>query len=128
MKKVIADTNAFLRFLLNDVPSQKNKFEELLKLAKNSKITLIIPQILIFELDFILDKYYNFSKEEIVDKLWSIIGTPYLKVQDSDIFQDALLLYSKSNFSLVDCFLYSDVKKERAELFTFDKNLQKLLE
>lgn len=41
MKLVVADTNAFLRFLLNDIPQQVKKFEEILKKAKNLKLYLL---------------------------------------------------------------------------------------
>lgn len=128
MKILFVDANAFLRFLLNDIPKQKKEFEKLLNQAKRSKIKLIIPQIVIFEINFILEKYYGFKKEEIIDKLQVIVETPYLQISDAGIFRDSLKLYSKSNLSLVDCFIYCSARDSRAELFTFDKNLQKLSE
>ena len=125
MKLVVADTNVFLRFLLNDIPSQVKKFEKLLRQAKKSEIILIVPQIIIFELNFILDKYYHLPKYEIINKLQSILRTPYFKIQDIEIFRNAIKLYSKSNLSLADCFIYYSSKGWEAELFTFDKDLQK---
>ena len=126
MKLVVADTNAFLRFLLDDIPEQVKKFEKILKQAQKSEITLVVPQIIIFELNFILSKYYLFEKQNVIEKLQSIIKTPYFKIQDIEIFREAMNLYSKSEVSLADCFIYYCSQAWKADLFTFDKNLEKI--
>ena len=126
MKAVVADTNAFLRFLLNDIPEQVQKTERLFEKAKKSEIVLIIPQIVIFELHFTLKTFYNFPKLEITRSLKSITQIPYLQIQDRTIFKAALELYAKSNVSLADCFILSYAREKKGELFTFDENLKKL--
>ena len=126
MKLVVADTNAFLRFLLNDIPDQVKRFEKILKQAQKSEITIIVPQIVIFELNFTLSKYYLFPKQIVTEKLQSIIKTPYFKIQDVEIFREALELYSKSDLSLADCFVYYYSAAWKANLFTFDRKLSKL--
>jgi uncharacterized protein len=126
MRTIFVDANAFLRFLLNDIPEQKKEFEKLLNLAKASKIKLNVPQIIIFEINFSLQKYYKFSKSEVVDKLQTIIETPYLRIQDGEALRDAVILYSQNDLSLTDCFLYIKAKEKDAELFTFDKVLKAL--
>jgi len=114
------------RFLLNDVPAQANQVKQLFIKAKSKNIEIITPQIVIFEIEFGLEKYYRFSKAEIVDKLSVILTTPYLKIQDAPIFQDALQLFSAHNLDFVDCFILCQAKSTKATLITFDKALQKL--
>ena len=127
MKQLVVDTNAFLRFLLDDIPEQKNAFEKLLKQAKKSEIVIYVPQIIIFELHFILDKYYHFTKEEIIDKLKPIVSVSYLQVEKKEVFLSALTMYTgNTNVSFVDCFLVAQAKQLEADLFTFDEKLQKL--
>jgi len=123
-KKVIVDTNAFLRFLLNDIPEHKKEFERLLQKAKKSHIELVVPQIIIFEIHFILDSYYHFSKEEVIEKLKSLLAANYLFVESREVFDKALTLYSTQTLSLADCFLLATAEIEHAELFTFDKKLK----
>ena len=125
MKEYVVDTNAFLRFLHGDIPAQKRGVEILLKKAKQGEIKLFVPQIVIFELHFILDKYYHLSKEEIINKLKSIVSISYLQVQSKEVFLKALTMYSSSTTSLVDCFLRSTAETRSAFLFTFDKKLRK---
>ena len=126
MKQVTVDANVFLRLLLDDVPSQVKEAEKLLEQAKKSTINLHVDQIVIFEINFILDKYYHIPKSEIIDKLKSIVQTPYLEIQDREVFIMALKVFAKHNISLVDSFILAKCKTENWELFTFDKNLQKL--
>lgn len=126
MKSLLIDANVFLRFFLNDIPNQQKIAENLLQEAKNKKLNLIIPQIIIFEIEFILTKYYLFPKNEVIDRLLSIIGAHYLDVQDRDIFQIAIAFYRDKNISLVDCFLKAQSEETGIDIFTFDQNLAKL--
>lgn len=126
MRKVILDTNGFLRLLLNDIPEQADRVEHLIEKAKEEKIIILVPQIIIFEINFILQKYYLFERENIIDKLKSLVAAVYFQIESRDIFRKALLVYEEKNISLVDSFLLAKTQLENAELFTFDKDLDKL--
>lgn len=126
MKPVVIDTNALLRLLLNDIPKQADRVENLIHQAKKEKIRIIVPQIVLFEIDFILRKYYDFEKQEVIDKLKSLLSASYFVVESRNIFQNALNLYTENNISFSDCFLVSKAEAEKANLFTFDQKLKKL--
>lgn len=126
MKKIIVDANVFLRYLFNDIPEQKRVFEKLLQRAKKLEVALFVPQIIIFEIQFILDKYYHIEKKEVVDKLKSLVSSGYIQVENREAFLSALSLYANENVSFVDCFLIVKAKSEKAELFTFDQKAQKI--
>ncbi|MBI2334754.1 PIN domain-containing protein [Candidatus Daviesbacteria bacterium] len=128
MNRVVLDTNVFLRILLNDIPEQVKQAERILQQGKTGRRILIVPQAVIFEIAFALEKIYYFPKENIIDRLSSILSSGYFQIQDSDIFKDTIEIYKQKNLSLVDCFLYAFSLKNKAELFTFDKNLQKFKE
>lgn len=126
MRSIIIDTNGFLRALLNDIPEQAEKIKQLIKQAKKGQITIIVPQIVLFEIDFALEKYYKQNKQEVIEKLKSLLSASYFVIESRDIFQKALLFYSENNISFVDCFLLARAKLEEAELFTFDQELLSL--
>lgn len=126
MRSIIIDTNGFLRALLNDIPEQAEKIKQLIKQAKKGQITIIVPQIVLFEIDFALEKYYKQNKQEVIEKLKSLLSASYFVIESRDIFQKALLFYSENNISFVDCFLLARAKLEEAELFTFDQKLVSL--
>ena len=126
MKAVVVDTNAFLRLLLDDIPKQADLVKGLINQAKKEQIRIIIPQIVIFEIDFILRKYYSFEKQEVINKLKSLLSASYFEVESISVFRNALILYKENNVSFADCFLLAKAKVEEADLFTFDKKLKKL--
>lgn len=124
MKRLLLDTNALLRFFLDDIPKQKDIVEDILKQAQKRFVVVHVAQIVIFELNFVLDKYYNFPKQEIVRSLESLVSSDYIQVESQNIFLTALNIYSLTNLSFVDCFLISKSKEEKMDLFTFDQQLQ----
>lgn len=127
MNKIyIVDTNIILRFFLQDVVSQFNQAKKIFNEAKNGKIKLVIPQIVIFEINFALKKFYSLGKEDIIEKIEQLVSTAYLEVESRKLFLMAIELYKRKNISLVDCFLISKAEAEEADLFTFDQKLKKL--
>lgn len=126
MTQLIIDTNPFLRLILNDIPIQADEVERLIKKAKKGSVELLIPQIIVFEIEYALSKYYKFPKNQIIDKLNSIISAPYFSIQDRDIFKGAIKIYQEKNLSLVDCFLITKSQDLGTPIFTFDKKLNNL--
>lgn len=126
MNQYIVDANAFLRLFLNDIPNQADQVEDLFEKAKGGKAELLVLQITVFEILFALDKYYHFPKQNIIEKLKSIISSSYLKVQNREIFKKAVEIFEKENLSFADCFLVSYGIHKDIPLFTFDKVVDKL--
>ena len=124
MRTIIIDTNSILRFLLDDIPEQNAEVQKLFQQAKKTNLEIIVSEIVIFEINFILEKYYRFRKEEIIEKLGIIVSSNYLNIESRELFISALKLYRKNNISLVDCFLLVKAEIEEAELFTFDDKMK----
>lgn len=127
MVEIIIDTNAILRFILKDVSTQHIEIYELIKKAKNKKLRIIIPEIVVFETYFTLKSYYEYEKEALLKVLESLLSSDYLKVENKKIFMEAIKIYKTSNLEFVDCFLVSNSKALDMDLFTFDRNLKKYL-
>ncbi len=126
MKQIIADTNSFLRLLVEDIPSQKKVFNLLLQKAKNKDVLIFVPQIIIFEIEYALRKYYHVPKDKIIEKLQVIVAMSFLEIENRQCFIMALDFYLKYTISFVDCFILARSKIEGFELFTFDKKLKSL--
>ena len=116
-----------LRFLLKDVPEQALKVRKRFQEAKNKKLEIVVPQIVIFEVVFALKSYYHFKKDKVIEGLKTVVATPYLSIEDEEIFTEALKAYKKETIALVDAFLIAKAKNDGTELFTFDKKLINLL-
>src|SRR3990170_1726880 len=125
MKRIIPDANIFIRYFLNDIASQVTRAEKVFEKAKKKEIELIIPQIVIFEILFILEKYYKFDKAELKEKLKSILSTDYFNIIERSVFLKALEIWSLQNISFPDAFIISFSEVNQADIFSFDKKLNK---
>lgn len=126
MDTVIVDTNVFLRFLLKDNLDLYNQAFSLLTKAREAKIKLLVPTIVIFEISFVLNSVYKFTKEEIIKNVESLLATSFLSIDEVTIFKQAITIYKNSNHSFADCFLVAKAKNQGIKLFTFDKKLSNL--
>lgn len=127
MKTIIADTNTFLRFLLHDVPSQTKEITSLFTRAQKGEIKLVVPDIVVFEMMFALEKYYGYAKTDAVEKLTALVSTSSFEIVSRHAFLDALSTYAVTGLSFVDCFLLAICVQTNTQLFTFDKRLAKHL-
>lgn len=122
-QSIIPDTNIFLRFILKDVPSQAKVAKKLFQDARLQKVNVFVPQIIIFEIQFILSKYYSFSRNSIAEKIEKIVLAPFYFVQDRQSLLTAVDIYREKNISFVDAFLKALCEDKKFKLLSFDKRL-----
>jgi len=99
-----ADTNLFLRFLTNDLPAQADKVERLLHRARDGEVKLVTTGLVIAEIVWTLESYYQISKSEIQDKVLAILNTPGLDVENADLLLQAAVMYAEKNVDFIDAF------------------------
>ena len=126
MEQIVLDTNIFLRDILRYVENQYLISKNFFTKAKSKSIHLIIPQIVIFEIVFNLDKYYGFEKSKIVKVVKDLLLTSALDVQDNDIFNVAVDIYENNSIDFVDSFIIAKAQISNAKIFSFDKDFDKL--
>lgn len=119
----IADANIVLRYLLNDTEELAEKAAEILE---NNEV--IIPNEVIAEIVYVLEKVYKVKNDEISDTLKNLFQYSNIKVPDLDIVGEALNLYGKKKLDFVDTLLYAYYKIKGYKVYTFDKQLSELLE
>jgi predicted nucleic-acid-binding protein len=117
-----ADTNLFLRFLTNDIPAQANKVEALLRRAGKGETRLITTSMVIAEIVWTLESYYQVPKSEIQDKVLAILNTPGLEVDGADLLLQAAVWYAEKNTDFIDAFNAAWMLKHGVEnALTFDQ-------
>ena len=115
MKKIFIDTNIFIRYLINDVPSQIDKVERLFDLSEKGEITLITGPPVFFEIAWTLKSFYNVNREGIYESISAIIGLPGLEIIDLEILEEALELYKQTSVDFSDVYIAVQAKKAGAE-------------
>lgn len=120
------DTNAVLRYLLNDVTVQAQQVDKLFTLAKDLKCRVIVKSVVFVETVFVLTKSYGLNRAEVASQLSGFLSIPYIEFDDRDLLSETLSKFSAVTVSFVDLMLAVDAQKTGKTLITFDKRLQKL--
>lgn len=114
------DTNILLDWLLDRDERRTKLIEELFAGVGE----LHIPDVVIVELAFALEKFYSLPRNIVSDNLNKVIDEPRL-ICNRLIFQRALLEYSKHpTWSFLDCCLLNYAESQnKLPVWTFDKKL-----
>jgi predicted nucleic-acid-binding protein len=122
IEMVFTDTNLFLRYLTNDVPAQADLVEALLRRAAKGLVTLVTTSLVIAEIVWTLESYYQLSKKDIQAKVLAILNTTGLDVVDSDLVLQAIGTYVEKNVDFIDAYNVAWMLKNNVgTVYTFDQ-------
>ncbi len=118
---IFVDTNVFLRFFVRDVESFYHKAKDLFEKAESGQLKLEISDLVIAEIVWILESYYDFSKPEIKEVVDTILETKNLKVANHSKVKEAIDLYSSGKMDFIDAYNIAYIKaKDFKKVATFD--------
>ena len=124
-KVYLIDTNVVLRYLLGDHPEFSPKAEAFMLDVSNGVKKAEILDVVIVECIYVMEKYYEIPKTEIVEKLSGILNFSGIVNPDRSEILEALLKYENSNIDIVDCILAAHSSPEKV-VISFDKDMKKL--
>jgi len=119
MQKTILDANAILRYILDDIKEQADSVE---KILQNENV-LILPEV-VAEVVYILTKYYNQPPDTASKGILQFLDDADC---NSEILRHAIGTFGNRKLDFVDCLLYEYSKQADYKIFTFDKDLLKLI-
>jgi len=115
------DTNIFLRLLTNDIPAQAEAVSQLLRQAAEGEIALHTSALVLAEIVWTLESYYELPREEIKAKVLAILNTPGLLVEDAELIGRAILLYAEKNLDFIDAYNACWMREQGlSRVYTFD--------
>ncbi len=124
-KVYLIDTNVVLRYLLGDHPELSPKAEAFMSDVFSGAKKAEILDVVIVECIYVMEKYYNIPKSEIVEKLSGILSFSGIVNPDRSEILQALLKYENSNIDIVDCILAARSSPEKV-VISFDKDMKTL--
>ena len=101
---VFADTNLFLRYLTNDVPEQADAVEQLLHRAAAGEVNLVTNSLVMAEIVWTLESFYQLARNDIQEKILAILNTLGLEVIDGDLVWQAITWYTGQNVDFIDAY------------------------
>ena len=124
-KVYLIDTNVILRYLLDDhkrfSPKARAFMQDVAKGIKKAEL----PSVVVVECVYVMEKFYEIPKTEIVDKLSRILTIKGIVNPDKSKLLDALVKYENSSADIVDCMLAAK-SSPQSVIVSFDKDFKKL--
>ena len=122
------DTNLFLRYFTRDDEEKAQKVLELLKRVETNEEKIITSSLVMFEVIFTLESFYNSKREEIKELIFPLLQLRGLKLTDKEIFCEALTLYTeKKNLSFADAFNAAfAIKRGIKEIYSYDTDFDRI--
>jgi len=88
---------------------------------------VITSPLVIFEIVFTLETYYQVLRVEIKSLVQPILDLRGLKVDLKDVFESALGLYLKKNISFADAFNACFMKRQGIkEIYSYDEDFDRM--
>ena len=121
------DTNVFIRYLTNDIPEKADACEKLFAKAVAKKETLFTTDMVIAEIIWVLESYYELQKQDVQDKVEKILNTPNLICPNKNLILNALTAYSQKNIDYIDAYnAYILKEKGIKELYSYDQHYDRV--
>lgn len=121
------DTNIFLRFLINDDPQKTDACEALFKKAVAGEEILFTTDMVIAEIIWVLESYYEVNKKDVREMVEKILNTENLICPGKEILINALALYEEKNIDFIDAYNAFSIRVEGVnELYSYDKHYDRI--
>lgn len=124
-KVYLIDTNVVLRYLLGDHAEFSPRAEAFMVDVSEGTKNAEISGVVIAECVYVMERYYEIPKREIVEKLSAILNFSGIVNPDRAELLEALLKYGNSNIDIVDCILAACSSPEKV-VVSFDRDIKKL--
>ena len=103
------------------MPAQADAVEALLRRAVDGEIILVTNSLVMAEIVWVLDDYYQQSRDDIRDKVLAILNTPGLEVIGRDSVFQAVTWFAKKNVDFIDAYNAAwMLAQEMDVVYTFD--------
>jgi len=125
MAPKIIDANWILRYLLRDDETLFAKASDVLEKAKTGEEKILILESVLAECIYVLLKIYRVDRIAVAEKMRDLFSYKGVVNSDRKDLVEAIHLFSRTHFSIVDCLLLSKSINHKWPLLTFDKDLKK---
>jgi predicted nucleic-acid-binding protein len=121
------DTNIFIRFLTDDIPEKADACENLFREAAEKNESFFTTEMVIAEIIWVLESYYELPKKEVQEMVEKILITPFLFCPQKDLILNALSLYGDKNIDYIDAYNASILKEQGIkEVYSYDRHFDKI--
>lgn len=126
MKVLYLDTNVLLRYLLDDIPDQSQEAKKTLEAIEQGDTTGFISILVVNELIWILENYYELKRNIYIPKLLKLFLIDQIKIIEvkKKVITKILERMQKQKIDFTDLYLANIAPY--AQIMSFDQDFKKL--
>jgi len=119
----VIDANIILRFLTNDVPSKAAACEALLLRLEAGQEEVYLPDLVIADIVWTLEKFYRVDKKRIKEMITPILAAKGMTCSSKGRVLSALVIYTKKNIDWTDAFIAAQmIESGQSEIYSYDRD------
>jgi predicted nucleic acid-binding protein len=127
MKECLIDANVILRYLTKEPPAMAEAARKIFDEAISGKISLSIIPITTAEVVWVLESFYEYSKQQIAETMTQFLMCEGLEVESLDLLIGALNLYQEKNLDFADAVLPTTALRRGPKMvYSFDRHLDRV--
>jgi uncharacterized protein len=124
MKSALLDANVILRYLTKEMAEAAFR---LFRKASQGELVLMIPLIVVAEVVWVLESFYNFEKIKISETLGDFLICDGLSVDPLDLILEALKIYQKKNLDFADALIATAALRQGPpSVYSFDRHFDRV--
>lgn len=121
---IALDTNVLLRLLLDDDPRQAGRAQELVERTAAAGDGVLLPDIVLCELEWVLDSAYGFSRARVAETLRRLLDAEEFEFIDRPVVVRAIASYETGDGDFSDYLIGESAAARGASVtYTFDRAL-----
>jgi len=121
----LLDTGVLLEFF-SGKEEEIDKIDRLLREMERQKEKLLLTEEVILELVYYLEQVQGWEREVIADVVKTVLLDSLFSVENRDVIQSAVDMYSKTKLSFLDCLKIAKAKKRKVkEAISLNTKLEK---
>ncbi len=120
------DANVLLRFLTGDPLKLAERAAKLLEKGQRGEVLLRVHHVVVAETVWVLESFYEYSKEDISGALIPLLEQPALRVEGARTVVRALEAMAANNVDFADALLAETARARGEGVASFDKDFRKL--
>ena len=124
-RKQLVDTNVLVRFFSGEPPAMAEKARRLIERADIGEITLVVIPIVVAEVYFTLESFYEMEPKAVAEKLIVFLQCRGIETLEQKQVLDALRRCRNRKAHFVDAYLAATAAAENYPIASFDRDFDK---
>jgi predicted nucleic-acid-binding protein len=121
--RAFVDTNILVRHLTGDPPGQAESASSFLASARE----LLIPDLVIAELVYVLESFYEVERERVAELVRAILAFPAVLVVDGGLLLRALEVYEVHRIDFAEAYLVASAEVSGVGVVaSFDRSIDRV--